>query len=46
VDRSTELTEWANVLGRLRVPIYVYANNHYAGYSPATTKGGRALTLL
>jgi uncharacterized protein YecE (DUF72 family) len=38
VDRSTELQEWANVLGKLKIPIYVYANNHYAGYSPATVE--------
>ena len=43
VDRSVELTEWAEVLGKLKVPIYVYANNHYAGYSPATVEMFRNL---
>lgn len=43
VDRSAELTEWANVLGQLKIPIYVYANNHYAGYSPATVEMFRNL---
>jgi uncharacterized protein YecE (DUF72 family) len=43
VDRSAELTEWAEVLGKVRVPIYVYANNHYAGYSPATVEMFRNL---
>jgi len=38
VDRSAELTEWSEVLGKLKVPIYVYANNHYNGYSPATVE--------
>jgi uncharacterized protein YecE (DUF72 family) len=36
VDRGSELKEWAGMLGRLKIPIYVYANNHYAGYGPAT----------
>lgn len=43
VDRSTELQEWATVLAKLKVPIYVYANNHYAGYSPATVEMFRRL---
>jgi len=30
VDRSAELGEWADVLRKLKVPVYVYANNHYA----------------
>src|SRR6202171_2829248 len=38
VDRSSELNEWVNILGKLKIPIYVYANNHYAGYSPATVE--------
>ena len=39
VDRSAELSEWANLLENIhqrKVPIYAYANNHYAGYGPAT----------
>jgi uncharacterized protein YecE (DUF72 family) len=43
VDRSAELTEWANVLRKLKVQVYVYANNHYAGYSPATVEMFRNL---
>jgi uncharacterized protein YecE (DUF72 family) len=43
VDRSAELDEWSQVLGKLKVPIYVYANNHYAGYSPATVEMFRNL---
>jgi uncharacterized protein YecE (DUF72 family) len=43
VDRSAELQEWANMLGKLKVPIYVYANNHYAGYSPETVEMFRNL---
>jgi uncharacterized protein YecE (DUF72 family) len=43
VDRSAELTEWADVLDKVKVPIYVYANNHYAGYSPATVEMFRNL---
>ena len=38
VDRSSEVKEWAGILGRLTIPIYVYANNHYAGYGPATVE--------
>ena len=38
VDRSAELTEWADALEKVKVPIYTYANNHYAGYSPATVE--------
>ena len=43
VDRSAELTEWANVLDKVKFPIYVYANNHYAGYGPATVEMFRNL---
>jgi uncharacterized protein YecE (DUF72 family) len=43
VDRSAELLEWANVLDKVTIPIYVYANNHYAGYSPATVEMFRNL---
>src|ERR1700719_188617 len=38
VDRSSEVKEWAGILGRLTIPIYVYANNPYAGYGPATVE--------
>ena len=43
MDRSAELREWADVLRKLKVPVYVYANNHYAGYSPATVEMFRNL---
>lgn len=32
VDRRSDLSQWA----RLCVTIFAYANNHYAGHSPAT----------
>ena len=38
VDRSAELAKWVEVLKKLQIPIYVYANNHYAGYAPATVE--------
>jgi uncharacterized protein YecE (DUF72 family) len=46
VDRERELSEWVAALervARLRIPIYVYANNHYAGYGPATVEMFRKL---
>ncbi len=43
VDRSIELAEWSEVLENLKVPIYTYANNHYAGFSPATVEMFRNL---
>jgi uncharacterized protein YecE (DUF72 family) len=41
VDRTHELEEWAEILGKVhkrRFQIYAYANNHYAGYAPATVE--------
>lgn len=41
VDRSQEISEWAGVIERLRemkVPIYTFVNNHFAGHSPATIR--------
>jgi uncharacterized protein YecE (DUF72 family) len=37
-DRSAELAETAEVISVMarRVPVVVFANNHYAGHSPAT----------
>jgi uncharacterized protein YecE (DUF72 family) len=38
VDRRQELSEWADILGKVhkrKIQIYAYANNHYAGYAPA-----------
>jgi uncharacterized protein YecE (DUF72 family) len=43
VDRSHELSEWAKVLEKLKVQIYVYANNHFAGYGPGTVEMFRNL---
>jgi uncharacterized protein YecE (DUF72 family) len=41
VDRSAELSEWADILGKVhkrKIQIYCYANNHYAGFGPATVE--------
>ena len=41
VDRRQELSEWAEILGKVhkrKIQIYAYANNHYAGYAPATVE--------
>jgi uncharacterized protein YecE (DUF72 family) len=43
VDRSSELKEWADILGKAKISIYVYANNHYAGFGPATVEMFREL---
>jgi uncharacterized protein YecE (DUF72 family) len=46
VDRNRELSEWVQVLAKvsqLRIPIYVYANNHYSGFGPATVEMFRKL---
>jgi uncharacterized protein YecE (DUF72 family) len=43
IDRHQNLGEWADVLHKLKIPIYAYANNHYAGYSPATVEMFRNL---
>ena len=46
VDRRTELSEWADILGKVhkrKIQIYAYANNHYAGYGPATVEMFRDL---
>ena len=43
VDRTAELSDWADVLEKVKVPIYIFANNHYAGYSPATVEMFRNL---
>jgi|SRR5579872_514182 len=46
VDRHIELSEWAEILEKVykrKVPIYAYANNHYAGYGPATVEMVRNL---
>ena len=41
VNRSHELQEWAEILGKVhkrKIQIYAYANNHYAGCGPATVE--------
>jgi uncharacterized protein YecE (DUF72 family) len=41
VPRSRELSEWAEVLGKVdkrKIQIFAYANNHYAGHGPATVE--------
>jgi uncharacterized protein YecE (DUF72 family) len=46
IDRRAELTEWADILGKVRkrkIQIFAYANNHYAGYGPATVEMFRSL---
>jgi uncharacterized protein YecE (DUF72 family) len=46
VDRRAELSEWVDILGKVyqrNVQIYTYANNHYAGFSPATVEMFRDL---
>jgi uncharacterized protein YecE (DUF72 family) len=47
VDRSHELSEWVEILGKVhkrKIQIYAYANNHYAGYAPATVEMFRGLS--
>jgi uncharacterized protein YecE (DUF72 family) len=45
VDRSAELAGAAQVIKTLsaRVPVAVFANNHYAGHAPTTVRDLRAL---
>jgi uncharacterized protein YecE (DUF72 family) len=46
VDRHAELSEWAEILGKVhkrKIQIYCYANNHYAGYGPGTVRMFRSL---
>ena len=46
IDQSERLAHWATLLGDLRERVpesYVYANNHYAGHGPATTRELAAL---
>ncbi len=41
VDRRAELSEWSEILGKVhkrKIQIYCYANNHYAGFGPATVE--------
>jgi uncharacterized protein YecE (DUF72 family) len=46
VDRSAELGEWVEVCNKIAgrgVPIFAFANNHYAGNGPATAREFGAL---
>jgi hypothetical protein len=46
VDRRAELTEWADILGKVgkrKIQIFAYANDHYAGRGPATAGMFRGL---
>jgi uncharacterized protein YecE (DUF72 family) len=41
IDRTGELREWVNVCYRISgrgLPVFAYANNHYAGNGPATVR--------
>jgi uncharacterized protein YecE (DUF72 family) len=41
VDRSRELREWVSVVFKISgrgIPVFAYANNHYAGHAPATVR--------
>lgn len=48
VDRTEELTRTAGLIRDLarRVPVFVFANNHYAGHSPETARQLRGLLGL
>jgi len=46
VDRSAELSEWVEILGKVhkrKIQILAFANNHYAGYGPGTIEQFREL---
>jgi uncharacterized protein YecE (DUF72 family) len=46
VDRTSELTEWVEVLRKVhtrKIQILAFANNHYAGYGPGTIEEFRGL---
>jgi uncharacterized protein YecE (DUF72 family) len=46
VDRSAELSDWVKILKSVhkrKIQIFAYANNHYAGYGPATIEKFREL---
>jgi len=41
VDRRADLIEWLEILGKVhkrKIQIFAYANNHYAGFGPATVE--------
>ena len=46
IDRTAELQSWVTVCEKIQkrgITQYVYANNHYAGFSPATVNLFRPL---
>ncbi len=46
IDRRGELSEWAEILGKVhkrKIQILAFANNHYAGYGPGTIEQFREL---
>ena len=46
VDRTAQMMEWVDVCWQIQkrgISIYAYANNHYAGFSPATVEMFRNL---
>jgi uncharacterized protein YecE (DUF72 family) len=46
VDRRTELSEWARILGKVhkrKIQILAFANNHFAGFGPGTVEQFRQL---
>jgi uncharacterized protein YecE (DUF72 family) len=46
VDRTADLQSWVTVCQKIQkrgIPQYIYANNHYAGFSPATVDLFRSL---
>jgi len=46
VDRRAELSEWAEILGKVqkrKIRILAFANNHFAGYGPGTVEQFREL---
>jgi uncharacterized protein YecE (DUF72 family) len=46
VDRRADLSEWAEILGKVhkrRTQILAFANNHYAGFGPGTVEQFREL---
>jgi uncharacterized protein YecE (DUF72 family) len=46
VDRRAELSEWADILGKVhkrKIQILAFANNHFAGFGPGTIEQFREL---
>jgi uncharacterized protein YecE (DUF72 family) len=46
IDRTEELQSWVTVCDKIQkrgIPQYIYANNHYSGFSPATVDLFRSL---